>query len=165
MSKSHYSEQQRQELVTKLIAAFGKTVNKQDILNYCETHKLPNPHFIVSRKDIKQGKQYNLESFNTKMYEPSAEDSQPALAAQVLPLKQPTMNIDIASSVPIKDSTYVPFGFFKQLEQIIQSRIFYPVFITGLSGNGKTTMVEQVAAKLKRGSCYYGNASWGNFAY
>jgi len=54
------------------------------------------------------------------------------------------------STVPVKDSTYVPFGFFKQLEQIISSKTFYPVFITGLSGNGKTTMVEQVAAKLKR---------------
>jgi MoxR-like ATPase len=60
------------------------------------------------------------------------------------------MITNIDNAVPEKDSTYVPFGFFKQLEQIIQSRIFYPVFITGLSGNGKTTMVEQVASKLKR---------------
>jgi MoxR-like ATPase len=74
----------------------------------------------------------------------------PALAAQVLPMKQPKMNVNIDSSIPEKDSTYVPFGFYKQLEQIIKSKIFYPVFITGLSGNGKTTMVEQVAAKLNR---------------
>ena len=36
------------------------------------------------------------------------------------------------------------------MEQVIKHKSFYPVFITGLSGNGKTTMVEQVAAKLKR---------------
>jgi len=57
---------------------------------------------------------------------------------------------ETASWIPEKDPTYVPFGFFKNLESIIKSKTFYPVFITGLSGNGKTTMVEQVAAKLKR---------------
>jgi MoxR-like ATPase len=45
---------------------------------------------------------------------------------------------------------YVPFGFFKDLRNIVKSREFYPVFITGLSGNGKTLMVEQVCAELKR---------------
>jgi hypothetical protein len=52
--------------------------------------------------------------------------------------------------IPLRDSNYVPFGFFKDMKSIIQSRIFYPVFVTGLSGNGKTTMVEQVCADLKR---------------
>lgn len=52
--------------------------------------------------------------------------------------------------IPVKDGTYVPFGFFKDLATIIHSRHFYPVFITGLSGNGKTTMVEQACAALKR---------------
>ena len=150
MSKSHYSEHQRQELIAKLIANFGKIASKQDILNYCETNNLPNPHFLISRRDIRQGKDYNLSNFSDIKTEYFEDDLQPALAAQVLPLKQPKMITNIDNAVPEKDSTYVPFGFFKQLEQIIQSRIFYPVFITGLSGNGKTTMVEQVASKLKR---------------
>ena len=52
--------------------------------------------------------------------------------------------------VPVKDSDFVPFGYFKDLDSIIRSGMFYPVFITGLSGNGKTTMVEQVCARQKR---------------
>jgi len=55
-----------------------------------------------------------------------------------------------ASAIPEKFANYVPFGHFKDVEQIITSRMFYPVFITGLSGNGKTLMVEQVCAKTKR---------------
>ena len=52
--------------------------------------------------------------------------------------------------VPVKDDTFVNFGNFTDLKKVIQSRIFYPVFITGLSGNGKTFGVEQACAQLKR---------------
>ena len=52
--------------------------------------------------------------------------------------------------IPSKIGTYVPYGHFKTFETVVKSGTFYPVFITGLSGNGKTTMVEQVCAKLKR---------------
>lgn len=54
------------------------------------------------------------------------------------------------SLIPSKDPLYVPYGHFKDVETIIGSRRFYPIYITGLSGNGKTTMVEQVCARLKR---------------
>ena len=52
--------------------------------------------------------------------------------------------------VPAKDDLFVPFGNFKVVHQIIKSKMFYPIFITGLSGNGKTYMVEQACAKSKR---------------
>jgi MoxR-like ATPase len=65
-------------------------------------------------------------------------------------LVQPKLHVEIQNLVPNKDVTYVPFGFHKDLSTIIASKAFYPVFITGLSGNGKTTMVEQVCAALKR---------------
>ena len=54
------------------------------------------------------------------------------------------------SYVPDKDSSYVPFGNFTSLKKIVQSKKFYPTFITGLSGNGKTLSVEQVCANLGR---------------
>ena len=76
--------------------------------------------------------------------------AQPALSASVIPMKQKKMLQDVDNLIPDKDETYVPFGFFKDLEMIIRQGLFYPVFITGLTGNGKTTMVEQVCAKLKR---------------
>ena len=52
--------------------------------------------------------------------------------------------------VPSKDDNYVPFGNFTDVKKIIQSGIFYPTFITGLSGNGKTFSVEQACAALNR---------------
>ena len=52
--------------------------------------------------------------------------------------------------VPDKDPNYVPFGNFADVKKIIGSKMFYPTFITGLSGNGKTFSVEQACAQLKR---------------
>ena len=52
--------------------------------------------------------------------------------------------------IPEKDDTFVRFGNFSDVKKIIQSRLFYPTFITGLSGNGKTFSVEQACAQLGR---------------
>ena len=54
------------------------------------------------------------------------------------------------SLVPSKDANYVPFGNYADVKKIIQSKIFYPSFITGMSGNGKTFGVEQACAALGR---------------
>ena len=64
---------------------------------------------------------------------------------------EPSNEFSLAGSmVPSRLSTYVPFGHFKDVESILRSKSFYNIFITGLSGNGKTEMVTQVCAKLKR---------------
>ena len=52
--------------------------------------------------------------------------------------------------IPEVVDTFVPFGNFSDVKKIIQSGIFYPAFITGLSGNGKTFSVEQACAKANR---------------
>ncbi len=52
--------------------------------------------------------------------------------------------------IPDKDLNYVPFGNFSDVKKIIQSSMFYPTFITGLSGNGKTLSVEQACAAAGR---------------
>ena len=52
--------------------------------------------------------------------------------------------------IPTKDDNFVPFGNFSDLKKIIKSKVFYPAFITGLSGNGKTMSVEQACAQLNR---------------
>ena len=54
------------------------------------------------------------------------------------------------SYTPEKDDSYVPFGNFGNLRKVISSNQFYPIFITGLSGNGKTMSVEQACAATKR---------------
>ena len=65
-------------------------------------------------------------------------------------VKQAKLAVEIENLVPDSDSTYVPFGFHKDLVNIIKSGMFYPTFICGLSCNSKTMMVEQVCAKLKK---------------
>ena len=52
--------------------------------------------------------------------------------------------------VPDPDPNFVSFGNFNRLKKIIKSGTFYPTFITGLSGNGKTFGVEQACSQLKR---------------
>lgn len=52
--------------------------------------------------------------------------------------------------VPQKDPGFVPFGNFSDLKKVLSSKQFYPIFITGLSGNGKTFGVEQACAQLKQ---------------
>jgi hypothetical protein len=54
------------------------------------------------------------------------------------------------SLIPEKDANFVSFGNFSDVKKILSSGIFYPVFITGMSGNGKTFGVEQACAQLKR---------------
>ena len=56
----------------------------------------------------------------------------------------------VSNFVPQTDDKFVQFGHFKDIKSIIKSRIFYPLFITGLSGNGKTHSVEQSCAQLSR---------------
>ena len=63
----------------------------------------------------------------------------------VVAYHNPTENL-----VPDKDPLYVPFGNYNDVYSIIKSGMYYPAFITGLSGNGKTFMVEQACAKAKR---------------
>lgn len=48
--------------------------------------------------------------------------------------------------IPVKDSNYVPFGNYKDLDMIVNSGIFYPCYVYGPTGNGKSTMIEQICA-------------------
>lgn len=156
MAKSFYDDTLRKQFVEDLITLHGNKVLKEQIVAHANSKSFPNPHFLLCRRDIKEGKFYKLSNFlNNETEVPmvaTTYSDQPALqpAMQAAVVKQKRLSVDIDSTIPVKDPTYVPFGFFKQLEKIIKSNAFYPVFITGLSGNGKTTMVEQVCAKLKR---------------
>ena len=79
-----------------------------------------------------------------------------SITAQPIQKEAPKLSAAIQSVsndevyVPLADKYYVAWGNFKDVESIVKSGAFYPVFITGLSGNGKTTMVEQACAKTKR---------------
>ena len=68
----------------------------------------------------------------------------------VSPAANLMMTTDIDNMVPDKFGGFVPWGYFKEIKSIIKSNMFYPIFVTGLSGNGKTLNVQQACAELKR---------------
>jgi len=76
------------------------------------------------------------------------------VAVQTMPVAAATESVNVLDEkvkiIPEKMSNYVPFGHFRDIKNIIKSKIFFPVFVTGLSGNGKTLMIEQTCAQLKR---------------
>ena len=57
---------------------------------------------------------------------------------------------DVKSLVPVRDKSYVAFGNHTDIDRIVKSGMFYPTYITGPTGNGKSTMVEQVCAANKK---------------
>jgi MoxR-like ATPase len=59
-------------------------------------------------------------------------------------------NMEKQNLVPSAFDGFVPWGHFKDIKQIVKSGLFYPIFVTGLSGNGKTLMIEQVHADMNK---------------
>ena len=66
------------------------------------------------------------------------------------PPTSPKDSNTVLNLIPQKNPRYVSWGHFKDIKTILESHIFYPIFVTGLSGNGKTSMIHEVCAKLKR---------------
>ena len=81
-----------------------------------------------------------------------AIDGNAAVAVQTEDVKE-SFQVDLTNTdslIPKKDANFVPFGNYTDLENIIKSKIFYPAYISGPTGNGKSTMIEQICAKHKR---------------
>ena len=128
------------QVVDGLRSAYGTEFTAADIKGFCSMNDITYQTVTKKLKKYKVAKgRWNLE-VTTKAVE-SIEKS--FNAPSVVPS-------EIQNLVPEKDDTFVPFGGFKDVKKIIQSGVFYPAFITGLSGNGKTFSVEQACAQLGR---------------
>ena len=128
-------------------------ITRSEINNIRDKSGLPNPSWLKSKKlNLRRGV-YALpfedgtivmEKITTVANGPSAFDSVVALAT----------NVDVQeeqdSYVPEKFPGYVAWGNFNTVKDVLKSETFYPMFITGLSGNGKTLMVQENCARLKR---------------
>ena len=125
------------KIVNDLKNLFGKEFTFADVKGYCRSHKVSESTVMKRIGKFRVGKgRYNLELKVKKEVVKQIEKAYDAPAAVQL--------------VPDKDDRFVPFGNFPLLKRIIKSGIFYPSFITGLSGNGKTFGVEQACAQLNR---------------
>ena len=144
-----------------LIAATGQTsITIKEIQTICDANGMKIPQWFTKEEENRLGR--GLYKVPNSIVAP-ASTAKVNLTAQVLkmPVQSPaptTMqkitnlvtDMEQMNLVPAQYPNYVPFGNYEDLNRIIGSSKFYPVFITGQSGNGKTMSVEQVCAKLKR---------------
>ena len=154
MPKVTYNESQQQSFIEALRTNFTQDIlTAKEITTYASGENLPVPHFFLKNESFKVGRgKYNIRNGakTVKKSSPVENESAVAMAGNVVSMaSKRAMNVT-ESFVPERNKTYVQFGFFNDLKNIVRSKIFYPVYITGLSGNGKTFMIEQVCAQLER---------------
>ena len=156
MRKPNYSADAQMRLLEKLHAHYDKeTISLKELNAFLEKNKVEHfPYFILRERKVARNT-FNIAPKSAGRATPVVQQqsvSAVAMApvAQVVNLASRRAQNVTESFVPEKNGTYVPFGFYNDLKNIIKSRIFYPIYITGLSGNGKTMMIEQVCSALKR---------------
>ena len=126
-------------IVSSLQSIYGETVRTGDIRAWCAMHGTSYPTVTKKIDQYKSGR---------GKWELTVQEIKEELEETY---QTPAVEKHIEENlVPDKDQTYVPFGNFNDIKKIIKSGLFYPTFITGLSGNGKTFGVEQACAQLKR---------------
>ena len=129
-----------QQLIESIKELYGSEITSGDLKGFCASRGLNYQTVTRRLEGYKTARgRWNLEV--TPSVVGKMEQAYQAPAA--LPAIEQNL-------IPDKDDTFVKFGNFGDIKKIIQSRIFYPAFITGLSGNGKTFSVEQACAQLKR---------------
>ncbi len=130
----------REEIIEGLKNNYGSEFTAADVKGFCAMNDIAYQTVTKKIEKFKVGRgKWNLEVTQKAVENIENSFSAPA----VTPVVQQNL-------IPEKDSTFVKFGSFNDVKKIIQSKQFYPAFITGLSGNGKTFSVEQACAQLGR---------------
>jgi hypothetical protein len=130
----------KEQLISDLQSLFGNEFTSGDIRGFCASRSLNYQTVTRHLEPYKtQRGRWNLEVTQQVVEDIERTYNAPA----VMPAFEQNL-------IPEKDDTFVKFGNFGDIKKIIQSRLFYPTFITGLSGNGKTFGVEQACAQLGR---------------
>lgn len=133
------------------LQSLGKsTVTRAEVKKICSEVGLKGAQFFTKQDENRAGRGlYRV---------PGAECN---MQAKVIPMSAPvekskdkivnvSTDLDSVNLVPAAYSNYVPFGNFSDVLAIVESKRFFPVFISGHSGNGKTMSIEQACAKAKR---------------
>ena len=130
----------REEIIEGLKANFGSEFTAADVRGFCRMNDIAYQTVTKKIKEFNVGRgKWNLE-----VTQKVVEDIEKSFNA---PAVTPVIEQNL---VPEEDDTFVKFGPFTDVKKIIQSKLFYPAFITGLSGNGKTFSVEQACSQTKR---------------
>ena len=129
-----------EQAIEKLKNLYGTEITTADIKAFCAMNDITYQTVTKKLQDFKVAKgKWNLEVTVAAVENIEKSYNSPA----VIPASEKNL-------VPAVDGTFLKFGNFPDVKRIIQSKQFYPTFITGLSGNGKTFGVEQACAQLGR---------------
>ena len=126
----------KSSIIESLQETYGESVTTADIRAWCAMNDCNYQTITNKLSDCKVGRG----KWNLTVQEKLEQTYQ---APPALPAGEQNL-------IPQKDDSFVKFGNFGDIKKIIESRVFYPTFITGLSGNGKTFSVEQACAQLGR---------------
>ena len=139
--------------VEALYKKYGRTdVTRAEINDFVDAGEIANPTWLKNDKYKVSRGVYSLPI--------EGNDFSPTLTD--IPLAEETPKVETVSQaafvisslvgniIPDKDPVFVPWGHFKDIKSIVASKVFYPIFVTGLSGNGKTMNVTQACAATKR---------------
>ena len=177
MSKKNNKRQGRatiedkNQFITLALKEHGAGIlTRSDVLSLCTDHDIPTPTWFMGGKYSAGRGMYAVpDMFESGSSAPAKKTvakkkaKKPVIRAVVSPivaeLDNDVTEVSSAGSVrsqalvnlvPPKAKNFVPFGSFKDVHTILSSGMFYPTFVTGLSGNGKTFGVEQACAKANR---------------
>ena len=129
-----------ESIKASLQSTYGTEFVTADIRAWCVMNDVSYQTVAKKLKEYNVGRgKWNLEVTKDSVKELEVSFNSPSV-------EPPTQD----NLIPQKDDTFVKFGPFSDIKKIIESNLFYPTFITGLSGNGKTFSVEQACAQLKR---------------
>ena len=129
-----------EQAIEKLKNLYGTEITTADIKAFCAMNDITYQTVTKKLSDFKVAKgKWNLEVTSAAVENIEKSFNSPA----VLPASEKNL-------VPAIDKNFFKFGNFADIKKVIQSKQFYPTFITGLSGNGKTFSVEQACAQLGR---------------
>jgi len=141
----------KQQFVDAASEMFGEgaMLTRNGIKTVIEKHDLKYPSWFTNSKN-------GYRTGHNEFTLPTEESGTPAPAPiQNNQESETTMNL-IATNlekqnlIPASFDGFVKWGHYSTLERVVKSQMFYPTFITGLSGNGKTLMVEELHAKMKK---------------
>ena len=130
----------REQIIEGLKANYGIEFTAADVKGFCAMNDIAYQTVTKKIEQFKVGRgKWNLQ-VTTKV----VKNIENSFAA---PAVEPKLEENL---IPERDATFVHFGPFSDLKAILKANLFYPTFITGLSGNGKTFGVEQACAQLQR---------------
>ena len=139
--------------VEALYKKYGRTdITRSEINDFVDAGEISNPTWLKNDKYKVSRGVYSLPI--------AGNDFSPTLTDVPLVPEEPkepvvakaafVVSSLIGNIVPDKDPVFVPWGYFKDIKKIVSSKAFYPIFVTGLSGNGKTMNVSQACAAANR---------------